>query len=130
RTAFASESMTEEWRARTLHALHHVPELDLVAEATDGTLAGYCLGWWDATHRQGQVEPLAVAPAYWGRGIGRALLGALLHRFEALGADRVLVETDTTRPAALRTYASAGFVPRFRSVRRGRGAERPGAGRG
>lgn len=64
RTAFASTSMTEEWRARTLDAPHYLPELDIVAEAVDGTLVGFCLGWFDGAHRQGQVEPIGILPEY------------------------------------------------------------------
>lgn len=123
RAAFESDAMTEGWRARIPNAPHHSPGLDLVAETADGLLVGYCLGWWEAAHRQGQVEPLGIAPTYQGRGVGRALLCELLRRFEALGAERVLVETESARSRALHIYESVGFAPRFRVVRKGRCAE-------
>jgi mycothiol synthase len=119
RAAFQSTAMTEDWRERTRSAPHHQAELDLVAQAADGTLVGYCLGWFDAKHQQGQVEPLGILPAYQGHGIGRALLIELLRRCAALGAQQVLVKTDSTRPSALRVYESVGFAARFNVVLKG-----------
>src|SRR5579883_889760 len=124
RAAFESESMTQDWRERTLRAPHHLPEIDLVAETEDGALVGFCLGWFDAAHRQGQVEPVGVAPGYHGRGIGRALLSEMLRRFAALGAERVIIETESTRSPALRLYESVGFRPQYAIVLKGRWAMR------
>ncbi|WP_223167523.1 GNAT family N-acetyltransferase [Nonomuraea sp. SYSU D8015] len=109
RAAFASESMTGGWKARTLRVPGYRPDLDLVAVAPDETLAGFCVGWFDADRRLGQVEPLGVDPRHRRAGLGGALLGEMLHRFRALGARRALVETDPGDAAAVRLYESAGF---------------------
>lgn len=107
RAAFGTEAMTARWRARTLLMPQYRQALDLVAVAPDRTLAGFCVGWLDATRRLGQIEPVGVHPRYQGRGLGRALLAEILRRFAGSGAERVIVETDS--PAARRAYESVGF---------------------
>jgi ribosomal protein S18 acetylase RimI-like enzyme len=109
RAAFESDAMTSEWRARLLRTPQYQPELDLVVVTEDGELAGYCLGWLDQTHRVGQLEPLAIDPRFHRRGLGRALQLELLRRFQILQARYVLVEPDTSNPAAVATYLAMGF---------------------
>ncbi len=109
RAAFNSDAMTAEWRARVTRAPQYRPDLDLVIAAPDGTLAAYCLGWYDGVRRVAQVEPLGVHPRYQRLGLAHTLLLALLHRFRALGAECALVETDLDRTAARRAYDAAGF---------------------
>lgn len=113
REVFGSKNMTEAWRARTLRQGRYRPELDLVAEAPDGSLAGFCIGWFDPEGRDGracgQIEPLGVAAAHRGRGLSQALLSACCGRLAGLGAERVIVETDNQRDAALAAYEAAGF---------------------
>ncbi len=119
RRAFASASMTAPWRARTLRMPHYEPELDLVAVAPDGHLAGFCIGWAAPERRVAQIEPIGVDPAFQGRGLGRALLLAMLARFTAYGAAHAQVETDSGRTPALTAYGSVGLLPRYRSLRKG-----------
>ena len=109
RAAFASTSMTPEWRARTLHMPQYLPELDLVVCAPDGTLVGFCVGWFEPSRRIAQVEPAGVHPHFQRLGLARILLLEMLHRFKALGAEKGLVETNLNRSSALRTYESVGF---------------------
>ncbi len=109
RAAFESDSMTPEWRARTLRMPQHRPELDLVVEAPDGSLAGFCVGWLDSARRVAQIEPLGVHPRFHRLGLGRILLLEMLRRFKAHGAGYALVETNLGRSAARRAYESAGF---------------------
>ena len=112
RKTFGSENMTVEWRTRTLDAPHHHKQTDLVAVSDTGELAGFCIGWLAPGHRSmGQIEPLGVAPAFRGQGLGAALLTACLARLRELGADEVFVETDSFRDPALLLYRSAGFEP-------------------
>jgi ribosomal protein S18 acetylase RimI-like enzyme len=109
RAAFGSQSMTSQWRARTLRMPQYRSDLDLVAVAPDGTLAGFCVGWLDAARRAGCVEPLGVRPDCTGMGLAQALLTELSGRLVAAGAERVCVETDPANAAALRSYEAAGF---------------------
>ena len=101
--------MTARWRARTLRMPQYRRDLDLVAVAPDGTLAGFCVGWLDAARRAGHVEPLGVRPGCTGMGLAQALLTELSGRLAAAGAERVCVEADQANAAALRSYATAGF---------------------
>jgi ribosomal protein S18 acetylase RimI-like enzyme len=113
RAAFDSPNMTDGWRARLLATPGYRPDLDLVVAAPDGQLAAYCLGWLDPTDPAGplgQIEPLAGHPAFAGLGLGRAVLAETLRRLYALGATRVLVETDSYREAAQNVYAQFGFT--------------------
>jgi mycothiol synthase len=92
-----------------------VPELDLVAVAPDGTLAGFCVCWITPPlaarggARVAQVEPMGVRPEYRRLGLGRALLREGFLRTRALGAARIDVDTYSTSEPALRSYESVGF---------------------
>ena len=109
RAAFGSAAMTGEWRARTLQMPQWRADLDLVAVADDGRLAGFVIGWFDGARRVGQVEPLGVHPDFTRRGIGVALLGELLARFRLLGATAAQVEAERGNLAAIGAYERAGF---------------------
>jgi ribosomal protein S18 acetylase RimI-like enzyme len=109
RAAFTSDSMTPEWRARTLHTPLYQPDLDLVVVAPDGALAGFCVGWYEPSRGVAQVEPVGVHPRYQRMGLARALLTEMLRRFKARGASVAIIETDLDRTPARRTYESVGF---------------------
>jgi mycothiol synthase len=112
RAVFESKNMTVEWRRRTLRRPEYLPDLDLVAVAPDGRLAAFCIGWLDsnpAGQPGGQIEPLGVHQDYRKSGLGRAILAEGLRRLQLNGAQRVVVETDQYRNAALELYQSAGF---------------------
>ena len=126
RRAFQSTSMTADWRARTLRMPQYRPELDLVAVAPDGRIAGFCVGWLAADGGAAQIEPLGVDPDFKERGLGTALLLAMFQRFKATGAKHAFVETESTRLPARHTYEAAGFRPLYQSVRKGQWfSERP-----
>ena len=63
------------------------------------------------------VQTMAVVAAARGRGLGAALLRALLVAAAARGARPVLLEVRTDNPVAQALYAKAGFRPE--GVRRG-----------
>ncbi|HKV83081.1 MAG TPA: N-acetyltransferase [Ktedonobacterales bacterium] len=114
--AFDSTNMTREWREAILRSPHYTPDLDLVAVAPDGALAGFCICWLNTTARwetgpeiTGQVEPIGVAPAYQGSGLGRALMYEGVRRMAEHGAQRMFVEVDAENEAARSLYESAGF---------------------
>lgn len=109
RAAFASDAMTPEWRARTLAAPLYRPDLDLVVSAPDGTLAAFCVGWYEPARRIAQFEPVGAHPNYQRLGLARALLIEMLHRFKAAGATTAIVETDLDRTPARATYESVGL---------------------
>jgi ribosomal-protein-alanine N-acetyltransferase len=80
----------------------------LVAEEEDGHLAGYAgllgAGW------QGDVLTLAVAAGHWGRGIGTALLRALLAEATRRGCTEVFLEVRTDNKRAQELYRRHDFT--------------------
>lgn len=57
-----------------------------------------------------EILTLAVTPDRQERGIGRALVAALLEVLEAEGAESVTLEVRTGNPAAQNLYRALGFV--------------------
>lgn len=94
----------DPWHAevflQAMDAGHHY-----VAAREDGSLIGYAgLARMGA---EAEVHTLAVDPAHQGRGIGRALLRALLDH--AVGAI-VFLEVRTDNHSAIKLYRSEGFT--------------------
>jgi mycothiol synthase len=112
RAVFESRNMTVKWRTRTLRRPEYQSDLDLVAVAPDGCLAAFCVGWLDKDAEEkpsGQIEPLGVHDDFRKLGLGRAILSEGLRRLYLCGADRVYVETDKHRNAALELYEAVGL---------------------
>jgi ribosomal protein S18 acetylase RimI-like enzyme len=118
RAALESDSMTAEWRARTLRMPQYRPELDLVIEAPDGSPAGFCVGWYDASRRVVQIEPLGVHPRFHRLGLSRVLVLEMLRRFKEQGAEFALVETNLGRTSARRAYEAVGFQQTYTTARK------------
>jgi GNAT superfamily N-acetyltransferase len=57
-----------------------------------------------------ELAKMAVADAWKGRGLGRALLAAAIERARAAGAPRLYLETNSSLAPALALYRSFGFV--------------------
>lgn len=89
------------------------PAIRLLTLREGGTLLG--VGAWkrldDPAH--GEIKSMRTAPVALGRGVGRALLRALVADAAGHGIHRLSLETGSTAPfaAALRLYASEGFEP-------------------
>ena len=116
RAAFGTNNMTQDWRAATLAHPAYRPELDLVVQAPDGRLAGFCIGWLERGldgGMCGQVEPIGVHADFRRLGLGRALLAETFRRMATLGASEVYVECDgyPDGPDYL-NYLASGFALR------------------
>ncbi len=106
-----------EGRRRALMAdPAYMPDLDLVAEARDGALVGFChcalrpdererLG-----RRSGWIELIGVAPAQRRSGLGRALLRVGLAALADSGADHALLTVREDNAPARALYAAEGFT--------------------
>ncbi len=86
----------------------------LFLETRDGETVGAVAAWFGSDGR-GRVHWLAVRPAWQGRGGGRGLLVACLHRLRELGHERAFLITEAGRLRALRLYWRLGFRPELRS---------------
>ncbi|WP_407341441.1 ribosomal protein S18-alanine N-acetyltransferase [Pengzhenrongella phosphoraccumulans] len=82
---------------------------DLPAEPSSHAerLVGYAGLWFDGD--DAQVMTIAVAHSLQGRGIGGALLAALVRRAKDVGARSVLLEVRVDNEAALALYERFGF---------------------
>jgi len=93
--------------------------LYLVAEADDASgpvaaaaghgVAGYAGMMFLPGGASADVLTIAVARAYWGRGIGSALLGALLQAAVGHGCTEVFLEVREDNPRARGLYLRRGF---------------------
>jgi len=94
---------------------------DGAAEGKGNTWAGGLLGtvmlelWHDGSEvardqQEAEVRALAVAPQAQGRGVGRALMLAVIDRARAAGTRRLLLSTQPTMEAAQALYLTLGFA--------------------
>jgi ribosomal-protein-alanine N-acetyltransferase len=89
--------------------------LYLVAEAGElptpdaPVMAGYAGMMFVPGGVQADVLTIAVARAYWGRGIGSALLGALVDTAAGRGCTEVFLEVREDNPRARGLYRRRGF---------------------
>jgi GNAT superfamily N-acetyltransferase len=82
----------------------------LVARDAGGTAIG-CGGLRLLGPGSGEVKRMYVAPAARGTGVAAALLRALEDRARDFGIARLLLETGTGQPDAIRFYQREGYEP-------------------
>jgi GNAT superfamily N-acetyltransferase len=82
----------------------------LVARDADGTAVG-CGGLRLLGPGSAEVKRMYVEPAVRGSGVAAALLRALEDHARELGITRLLLETGTGQPDAIRFYQREGYEP-------------------
>ena len=90
----------------------HRKECRLVARDPDGTVLGWtALSSWSGREVYAGVvwESVYVAAAARGRGVGRALLHALIPATESAGIWTLIAGVQANNPASLRLHEAAGF---------------------
>jgi ribosomal-protein-alanine N-acetyltransferase len=83
--------------------------LYLAAEGARGQLLGYA-GMLFSPDSTADVLTIAVRPDRWGRGVGSALLGALIGEAARRGHAAVLLEVREDNPRARTLYHNRGFA--------------------
>ncbi len=83
-------------------------DLNIVAEAPDGSFVSYCGMWYEPTNAIAYVEPVATDPDHRGFGLGRACVLEGIRRCGRLGAVQAWV--GSTIPF----YLALGFKPAYR----------------
>lgn len=109
RDAFEPSKFTEEVYQRARESLMYRPELDIIAVIPDGTIASYCLVWFDPVRKIGEFEPVGTRHAYQNKGIGKRVMMEGLRRLKALGAESALVNTGHQNESGTALYLSVGF---------------------
>jgi ribosomal protein S18 acetylase RimI-like enzyme len=84
-------------------------ELVPIIAAADGTLAAYCIAWFDPRTQTVEIEPLGTRPEFRRLGLARAIVGEVLNRSAERGAKSVMVWSVSSNPEARHLYESAGF---------------------
>lgn len=93
----------DPWNAAAISALLVTPGTFAYAHDDGFVLAR-------ATGGEAEILTLAVTPPARGRGLGRALLQAVITRAAAMGATSLFLEVGTDNPSALALYAGQGFA--------------------
>jgi len=60
-------------------------DLDIVAVASDGSIASFCTIWFDDVTRTAYFEPVATVPAHQRKGLGKAVMLEGLRRIKQMG---------------------------------------------
>jgi L-amino acid N-acyltransferase YncA len=110
---FDEKAMTlRDWRAKYAR-LEQLAMPILVAESPSGQLLGYTMVFpWQAkaAYRYTVEDSIYLGPASTGKGLGKALLGALLDACQDAGIREVIaVIADKGADASIRLHASYGF---------------------
>ena len=116
RAAWSRPNTPSSYDRRQHDAVVAMPDFryDLVpiVRAADGTLAAYCMSWWDERSASVEIEPLGTHPDYRRLGLARAIVREVARRAWRLHAKYVLVWGGTTNPEAKALYLSAGMRSR------------------
>jgi len=106
-----STFVTDAWSRDMMRAELASPHgYYLVVEGVGGAaIAGYAGLLAPADSGQADIQTIAIAPSARRRGLGRALMVALLDEARRRGAAQVFLEVRADNPAAQTLYASLGF---------------------
>ena len=107
--AIEREVFTDPWSNRAfgdLFGLDHVR--GFVVEDGKGVIVGYAV--CSQVADEGEILNLATAPGARRKGIGRALLAAVLQWLGEHGAVKVFLEVRRSNEAAIAMYEAAGFA--------------------
>lgn len=106
-TTFPSDAWSRDTMAAELSGPHGYY---LVAQADDGALDGYAGLFAPEAAGQADIQTIAVAEGARRRGLGRALVLALVGEARRRGAAEVFLEVRADNPGAQALYESLGFT--------------------
>ena len=103
-----NESFSTPWKENTFRALMRRSDTDLFTAEAAGRVQGYAAAW--TVLDQSELGNVAVAPGARGRGLGGALVEAVIERVRQRGARELFLEVRQSNSAAQRIYRERGFV--------------------
>jgi L-amino acid N-acyltransferase YncA len=110
------DGLDVEKRATMWRALTRDPDkIILVAENSEGNIVGFCAAGSsrdrDANAKTAEIGAIYVDPENWHKGIGRALLQAVLDQVRERGFEQVTLWVLAANRQARSFYESFGFIP-------------------
>lgn len=109
RSAFDPSRMTVEKHRRVMASPGYRQDLDLVVEGPDGSLAAYCIVWFDEQNRSGLFEPVGCHQDHRRRGLAGTVIVEGLRRLRELGATVAYVNSHGEDIPSNQLYISTGF---------------------
>jgi ribosomal protein S18 acetylase RimI-like enzyme len=104
-------SWTPELYRRVMESPGYSAERELVVEAPDGSLAGFCVTWPDQINLTGYFEPVAVHPDHRRLRLGSALMRAGMAMMVDWGMEWAEVMYEVDNPGSGKLYRGEGFEP-------------------
>lgn len=106
-------TMTEEQEAAFIEKQKNDPKALMLGAFVNGRMVGTAVFQGvhpgdRARHRAG--VGISILRAYWGRGIGTALMRALIDAAKTTGLEQLELDVVSTNEAAVRLYTRCGFV--------------------
>ena len=109
RTVFGHCDFTADTLEGIARGSFYIRDLDLVAEAPDGSIASFCTFRVDPVSRATELEPMGTHPDYRGLGLAKALISEgmrLLKKYDPLN---LYIDGAADNPGANRLYEATGF---------------------
>ena len=100
-------SFSTPWRENTFRGLMRRTDTDLFVAEEDGEVLGYAACW--TVVDQSELGNVAVAVDARGRGVGRALVDAVVVRVRDRGARELFLEVRESNLGAQKVYRERGF---------------------
>ena len=100
-------SFSTPWRENTFRGLMRRTDTDLFVAEEEGAVLGYAACW--TVVDQSELGNVAVAPEARGRGVGGALVDAVVERVRERGAVELFLEVRESNRGAQSVYRERGF---------------------
>jgi ribosomal-protein-alanine N-acetyltransferase len=108
--AIETESFVEPWtRENFVQEIEYPSGSELTVATIDDAIVGYSVTWY--LEHEVHLANVAVKSGYRERGIGRALVEAVMEAARREGAPKIMLEVRESNVEARRLYEHLGFCP-------------------
>ena len=112
RIVFGHRDFTADTLEGIARGSFYIRDLDLVAEATNGSIASFCTFRVDPVSRATELEPMGTHPDYRRMGLAKALISEGMRRLKKYDPLNLYIDGAADNPAANRLYEVTGFEKR------------------